>query len=175
MKSLRSIDKAVARVEGWLIIIFLGLLVALTFVQVILRAFYTRAQMQWANALLYQLDWAEPFARLLVLWLTFLGASLVTGDGKHIKIDLLSSLLPRKWLRFRELILSIICVLVSSLTLKASIDYVTLERAFGGELFLGIPTWVGQLILPAGFSLILFRFLLRGMEQVLEIFKGFKT
>jgi C4-dicarboxylate transporter DctQ subunit len=153
MKLLRFIDNALARVEGWLIVIFLGLMVASTLVQ----------------------DWAEPFARLLVLWLTFLGASLVTGEGKHIKIDLLSSLLPRKSLPFRELVLSIVSALICALLLVASWDYVTLEMSFGGHLFLKIPTWVGQLILPAGFSMILFRFLLRGLEQLLEIFRGAKT
>jgi C4-dicarboxylate transporter DctQ subunit len=171
MKLLRFIDNALARVEGWLIVIFLGLMVASTLVQ----ALYTHGQMQWANFILGQVDWAEPFARLLVLWLTFLGASLVTGEGKHIKIDLLSSLLPRKSLPFRELVLSIVSALICALLLVASWDYVTLEMSFGGHLFLKIPTWVGQLILPAGFSMILFRFLLRGLEQLLEIFRGAKT
>ncbi|MEE9609962.1 MAG: TRAP transporter small permease subunit [Desulfatiglandales bacterium] len=175
MKLLRFINNALARVEGWLIVIFLGLMVASTLVQVILRAFYTHGQMQWANFMLGQVDWAVPFARLLVLWLTFLGASLVTGDSKHIKIDLLSSLLPRKSLPFRELVLSIACAVICAFLLKASLDYVALEMSFGGHLFLRIPTWVGQLILPAGFSLILFRFLLRGLEQLLEIFRGVET
>lgn len=174
MKLLRFIDNALARVEGWLIVIFLGLMVALTLVQVILRALYTHGQMQWANFMLGQVDWAVPFARLSVLWLTFLGASLVTGEGKHIKIDLLSSLLPRKSLPFRELVLSIVCASICAFLLMASLNYIALEMSFGGHLFLKIPTWVGQLILPAGFAMILFRFLLRGLAQVLEIFRGAK-
>jgi len=51
-----------------------------------------------------QVDWFEPFVRLLVLWLTFLGASLITKENKHIKIDLMGSLLPDKWLPFRDII-----------------------------------------------------------------------
>ena len=74
MKFLRLIDKGLAKVEGWLIVIFLGLMVTLTFLQVILRALYTHGHVQWANAIMGQVDWTEPFVRLLVLWITFLGA-----------------------------------------------------------------------------------------------------
>jgi len=175
MKILRLIDNALARVEGWLIVLLLSLMIVLTFFQVILRALYTHAHIQWANAILGQVDWADPFVRLLVLWITFLGASLLTGDHKHIKIDLMSAVLPQKWLPFRELILAIACILISAILLKASIDYVKMEMDFGGYLFLKLPTWIGQLILPAGFFLILFRFLLRGIEQVHEIFRGGKA
>jgi len=169
MKILRLIDKGLAKVEGWLIVVFLGLMVTLTFLQVIFRALYTHGHVQWANAIMGEVDWAEPFVRLLVLWITFLGASLLTGDNKHIKIDLTSAILPVKWLPFRELILSMVCVLISALMIKASLSYVKMEMAFGGSLFLALPTWVGQLILPAGFSVILFRFFLRGIEEVLQI------
>jgi len=175
MKFLRLIDKGLAKVEGWLIVVFLGLMVTLTFLQVILRALYTHGHVQWANAIMGQVDWAEPFVRLLVLWITFLGASLLTGDNKHIKIDLTSAILPSKWLPFLELILSMVCVLISALMIRASLSYVKMEMAFGGSLFLALPTWVGQLILPAGFSLILFRFFLRGIEEALQISRSGRT
>ena len=171
MRVLRHIDKALARAEGWLIVVFLWLMVILTFLQIILRTLYTHAHIQWANLLLGQVDWAEPLARLLVLWITLLGASLLTGDNKHVKIDLMSSILPPKWLPFRELILSAVCVLVCVFMLKASVEYIRMEMEFGGYLFLELPTWVAQMILPAGFLLILFRFFLRGMQQAIEILR----
>lgn len=171
MNVLRHIDKALARVEGWLIVLLLWLMVILTFLQIILRALYTHAHIQWANLILGQVDWAEPLARLLVLWLTLLGASLLTRDNKHIKIDLMSAILPPKWQPFRELILSSGCFLICALLLKASVEYIHMEMAFGSHLFLNLPAWIGQIILPAGFLLIVFRFFLKGLEQVIEIFK----
>ncbi|MBW2609054.1 MAG: TRAP transporter small permease subunit [Deltaproteobacteria bacterium] len=172
MKILRSIDKLIARVESWLIIATLSLMVFLTFIHIVLRALYTHAHIQWANAVLGQVDWTEPFVRLLVLWVTFLGASLLTSDDRHIKIDLMSSLLPPGLLPLRGMALSAGCVLISALMLKASIDYLRTEIAFGGNMFLGIPTWIGQLVLPAGFAMILFRFFLRAMQQALETVRG---
>lgn len=172
MKILKWFDNALARLEGLFIVIFLSLMVILTFIQVCLRAIYTHTHLQWANTLMGHLDWSEPFVRLLVLWLAFLGASLVTGENKHIKIDLFSTLFPRKWQRARELTLSVVCVLISAIMLKVCTDYVAMEMEFGGSIFLRLPNWVGQLILPVGFALILFRFLLRAIDQGLEIVRG---
>jgi C4-dicarboxylate transporter DctQ subunit len=172
MKTLRWIDNTLAMLEGWFIVILLYLMVILTFIQVSLRGLYTHIHLQWANTLMGHLDWSEPFVRLLVLWLTFLGASLVTGDNKHIKIDLFSTLLPPKWQRARELILSVVCILISAIMLTVCADYITIEMEFGGRMFLNLPNWIGQLILPVGFAFILFRFLLRAIDQGLQIARG---
>jgi C4-dicarboxylate transporter DctQ subunit len=174
MKTLRWIDKALARFEGWLIITMLWLMVTLTFVQVCLRGLYTHIHLQWANSLMGSLDWSEPFVRLLVLWLTFLGASLITGENKHIKIDLFSTFLSPTLERTRELLLSVVCVLISAIMVKACINYIKIEMDFGGSMFLNLPNWVGQMILPAGFALILFRFLLRAIDQGLQILREVK-
>ncbi len=172
MKILKLAERTLARLEGWLIVAFLSMMVVLTFIQVCLRGLFTHGHFQWANALMGQLDWSEPFVRLLVLWLTFLGASLLTQENKHIKIDLLSAILPPKWLPVRELILSLVCVFISAIMLKACTDYIKMEMEFGESMFLQIPNWIGQVILPAGFALILFRFLLRTIDQGLEIARG---
>lgn len=171
MKHLARIDKAIARFEGWLLILFLSLMVSLTFVQVLLRSLFIYAHVGWANDLMGGIDWAEPFVRLLVLWVTFLGASLVTGENKHIKIDLLTQVIPAPWRPPLDVVLSLTGALVTALMLKASVFYVSTEMSFGGELFLGIPTWIGQLILPLGFLLICLRFLVRGLSSALGILR----
>jgi TRAP-type C4-dicarboxylate transport system permease small subunit len=171
MKHLARIDKAIARFEGWLLIIFLSLMVSLTFIQVILRSLFIYAQLGWANDLMGRLDWAEPLVRLLVLWVTFLGASLVTGENRHIKIDLLTQIIPTSWLPLVDVLLSLAGALVAALMLKASLFYVGTEMSFGGRLFLNLPTWIGQLILPLGFLLICFRFLGRSLSSALGILR----
>jgi TRAP-type C4-dicarboxylate transport system permease small subunit len=169
MKHLARIDQAIARFEGWLVILFLSLMVSLTFLQVVLRSLFSYAHLGWANDLMGRLDWAEPFVRLLVLWLTFLGASLVTSENKHIKIDLITQIIPASWRAPLDVLLSLAGALVAALMLKASLFYVGTEMSFGGKLFLGVPTWIGQLILPLGFMLICFRFLIRSLFSALGI------
>jgi len=171
MKHLARIDKAIARFEGWLLILFLSLMVSLTFIQVMLRSLFIYAHFGWANNLMGSLDWAEPFVRLLVLWVTFLGASLVTGENKHIKIDLLTQMIPASWLPLLDVLLSLAGALVAALMLKASLFYVGSEMSFGGNLFLNVPNWIGELILPVGFLLICFRFLIRGLSSALGILR----
>jgi len=50
----------------------------------------------WANAALESLTWIDPFLQKGTLWLAFLGASLATKEGRHIGVDLLPRLAPRK-------------------------------------------------------------------------------
>jgi TRAP-type C4-dicarboxylate transport system permease small subunit len=172
MRLLESIDRALARLEGWLIVLFVWVMIVFTFAQVCLRALYTHAHAQWANLWMGHLDWSEPMVRLLVLWVAFLGASLLTGENKHIKIDVFSAILPQRWLPLRELILSVAAVLISAVMVKVCAGYVKLEMTFGGTLFLGLPNWVGELILPLGFATILFRFTVRAVLRVLELAEG---
>lgn len=169
MNLLKRLDNALARVEGWLIILILLLMVILIFFQVGLRALFTHLHFQWANALMGDLDWSEPFVRLLVLWLTFLGASLLTKEGKHIKIDLFRTLLPSRWIPVRKFVLALACAFICAVMLKVCIDYLRMEMEFGGVIFLNLPAWSGQLILPAGFALLLFRFLIRAVDQAIQI------
>jgi TRAP-type C4-dicarboxylate transport system permease small subunit len=169
MKALKWIDKGLVRLEVWVIIFFLSLMVIFTFTQVCLRGLYTHGHVQWANAMMGRIDWSEPLVRLLVLWLTFLGASLITGESKHIKIDLFSTLLPKKWHPVREFILSIVCVIISAIMLFVCAGYVKIEMQFGGTLFLSLPSWIGELILPVGFALILFRFFVKTIDNGFQV------
>ena len=171
MNVLKQMDSALGRFEGWLLVLFLGVMVILTFLQVALRALFVYAHLHWANSFMGQIDWAEPLVRLLVLWVSLVGASLVTGENKHIKIDLVSDLLPRPLLSYRELLVSGSCAVITGFMLKASIGYVRMEASFGAALFTGLPNWIGQLILPIGFATILCRFVLRAVEESVAIYR----
>ncbi len=165
MHLLNLIDKALLRLEGWLLMSFLAAMVIFTFAQVSLRALFVHGDAQWANMFMGKIDWTEPLVRLLVLWVTFLGASVVTGENKHIKMDLMSGLLPRRLLPYREVLLSLASAVVIGLMLYSSIGYVRMEAKFGTAILSGVPSWIGQLILPAGFLSILFRFVLKAIRE----------
>ena len=175
MNVVRKIDRVLGRLEGWLLVLFLAAMVILTFLQVALRSLFIYAHVHWANSFMGQIDWAEPLVRLLVLWVSLIGASLVTGENKHIKIDLMSDLLPAPLLPYRELLLSAACALITGFMLKASISYVKMEASFGAQIFAGLSNWVGQLILPMGFSVILFRFSLRAFGEAVTIYRGMRS
>ncbi|MFO7984305.1 MAG: TRAP transporter small permease [Desulfatiglandaceae bacterium] len=172
MNTLTTLDNLLARIEGWAIMALVWLMVILTFVQVCLRGLYTHAHLLWANEAMGYLDWTQPFVRLLVLWLTFLGASLLARDNKHIRIDLLFTVLPPKWLPLREAILSAVCAGICGVMVVVCVGYIRMEMTFGGNLFLNVPNWIAQLILPVGFLLLVFRFLVRALNEGLRMVKG---
>ncbi len=172
MNALKWIDNLLARIEGWLIVLMLWLMVLLTFVQVGLRSLYAYGHFHWANAVLGHIDWAGPFVSLLVLWLTFLGASLLTKDGKHINIDIFSSILPERWLPAREVLLASACMVISAVMFKVCVNYIQMEMAYGGTTLFNLPAWLGQVILPAGFALLFFRFLIKALNEGIRVIRG---
>jgi TRAP-type C4-dicarboxylate transport system permease small subunit len=172
MKIFIKLDNLIASIERRLIILSLSTIALLTFLNVVFRALYLHFDFIWANRFLGKIDWADPLARLLVLWVTILGASLLTGENKHIRIDVFSSFLKGRLYALREIILSLVCVAICIQMFWASINYISLEIEFGANVLLGIPSWIGQIILPAGFAVISFRYLLRAVNQTLLLFKN---
>ena len=172
MKILHLINRALARLEGWLIVFFLSLMVFFTFLQIMLRALYTHAHWSLANTMLGMVDWTEPLVRLLVLWITFFGASLLTREQKHIRIDIVPALFAGKRINFRDLLINLIGAVISAIMFKTSLNYIQLEMGFGSTLFLGLPSWIGQIILPLGFALICFRFSINCLEQTIILFRS---
>jgi TRAP-type C4-dicarboxylate transport system permease small subunit len=45
--------------------------------------------------------------RLLVIWLTFLGAYLAVRSGAHITVDIVQRLLPARWLRRLDIVVGV--------------------------------------------------------------------
>ena len=162
---MRSLDRGLARWERGAVVLFLSAMVFFTLAQVLLRALAAQAGLAWANALLARIAWTDPLARVLMLWLTFLGASLITRKNRHIRIDVASAVLPERWLPFREAVLALATALICCITGAASVLMVRMERQFGGALFLDVPTWTVQVIIPLGFLLLAFRFLLIALER----------
>lgn len=93
--TLQRIDRAWARGEGRLLVGVLILMILIAGFQAAVRNL-TRFDVQWANELLTDLDWADSLLRKGTLWLSFLGASLATYNLKHINMDILLRIAPPK-------------------------------------------------------------------------------
>ena len=163
------INKILENIEKWLVIASFSLMIIFSFLNVILRALYTKFNIQFANAVLNSFDWSEPFARLMVLWITFLGASLLTRDNKHIRIDLMGQFLSPFLLSIREMILAIACAIICLFMVRASIGYISMEMQYGTSSIMGISAWKWQIIIPFGFSIMLFRFLSNTLLEIIKL------
>ncbi len=116
--------------------------------------------------------WLEPMIRHVVFLSAFLGGSLATSKGVHIKVDLLTHLVEKSpskvihWLH-RNLV-AFFCLVTTVVLMKASYDFFLVEREFGSEAFLHIHSSYLVAIIPFGMGLIALRFfnkLLLGLMQ----------
>jgi len=100
---------------------------------------------------------ALPVLQHLTLWLGFLGAAYAAREGKLLAIAS-SGLFPAgAWREAAAIFAGIVGSAVSVLLARASAEMVRLDREAGGEVALGIPIWVAELVLPLAFSILALR------------------
>lgn len=154
------VDRTFARiVEALLIIIVLGM-VCFVVLQVILRNIFDSG-----------ISWADVAARHMVLWIAFLGAMLATRSRQHIAIDAITRIIPKRSRNALRIILDALACYVSFLLAKASYAFVLEERAMQTELFIGIPTWVAQVVIPFGFAMISLEYAIGVVLDIWRIYK----
>jgi TRAP-type C4-dicarboxylate transport system permease small subunit len=95
MEFFRRLDRSWARWEGWFTV---GVLLSMVFVASFAAGVrnLTRFDVQWANQLLTDMEWADSYLRKATMWLAFLGASQATFYRKNINIDVLLRIAPIK-------------------------------------------------------------------------------
>ena len=149
---IQKFDRLLDSIAKWGVLVCIGLMLVLSLVNISLRWF--------ENSVL----WIEPLVRHLVFLAAFFGGAIATGEGQHIKIDLLSKLLDKtnnKTLQtIIERIVIIACLLATIILTKAGYDLFLVEKEYGSEAFLGIHSAYLIGIIPFGMGFIALRFFL---------------
>lgn len=143
MTLLRGVDRGLVRIEGWLLVLFLGVMVVLAFAQVVLR-----------NVFGTGIIWADPLVRHMVLWVGFLGAAVATHEGRHIGIDALTRFLSPRWKAAAAIAGQVFMTAVCVVLVGAAWEFLMEEREAGTEFLAGIPSYLALMIIPAGYLLI---------------------
>jgi TRAP-type C4-dicarboxylate transport system permease small subunit len=159
MKFLRSLDRFFLKTEQVLLVVFLGSMVLLAFLQVVLR-----------NVFGTGIIWADVIVRHLVLWSGFVGAALATGGERHISIDALTKFFSERVRHVVFIFTSAFAAIVCYYLAEAGWTYMLEERLNGGELVLGIQTWVALSVIPAGYILIALHFAVKVVENAAASF-----
>jgi len=161
MKFLRRLDRAIAVAEATLLVVLLGVMILLDFAQVILRNFFSSG-----------IIWADTFLRHMVLWVAFLGASLAVQERKHITIDVLTRFMSERGKKISRLATDLFAAVVCFAFLNASVTFVSSEIVNSRILFLNIPAWCFEVIVPVGYGMLTFRFLIKSIDDFLELRRG---
>jgi TRAP-type C4-dicarboxylate transport system permease small subunit len=159
MKFLRALSHLLVRIETVLLVFFLSVMVVLAFGQVVLRNVFGTGVL-----------WADPLVRQMVLWSGFLGAALATREDRHISVDAFTKFLSPGTKSLVKIVTSVAAAVAALFLAMAAWGFLQEEKTSGGEMFLGIPSWVGLLIVPAGYAVIMIHFLITAAERAVERF-----
>ena len=168
MNVIRAVSRLLSKAETLLIVLLLGSMTALAFLQVILRNIFSTGIL-----------WADPFLRHLVLWVGFLGASQATRQEKHINLDILTRYTSPKMMNAFRIFTNLFAGSITALLARAGWVFLESEIESAETIFTigrtNIPAWWVQLIIPIGFGLMAFRFFMRACEHGLELFHPTST
>jgi C4-dicarboxylate transporter DctQ subunit len=154
MDHWKRLDKIIDRMEQRLLVTLLSLMILIAFSQIVLRNLFDTG-----------LAWGDPLVRNLVLWVSFIGATLAAKEGKHINIDVVSRWMPPRGKILVEAITGLFSSLVCALMTFAALKFIKNEAQMGGGTFWGIPLWIPEIILPITFALMALRFSLHSLNN----------
>jgi len=134
------------RAEDILLALLLSTLVILAPLQIILRNFFDSG---WI--------WADPFLRVLVLWIALLGALAASRQEKQISVDVVSKFLSPRAKAIVGVLTGLFTTFVCSVVAYHSWLFVAGEREFGSKAFGDVPAWLCQSVIPFAFAMIALR------------------
>jgi TRAP-type C4-dicarboxylate transport system permease small subunit len=161
LKLVTRFDDALETLSRWGIVSSLFAILFLAVLAIVLR---------WIG---HSVMWLEPLTRHLVFLSAFLGGSLATSKGVHIRVDILTKLVEASnskvllWLH--QNLVAVFCFVTTAFLMKASWDFFLVEKEFGAPSFLNIHSAYLVGIIPFGMGLICLRFL---NKFIIGIFTG---
>ena len=118
-------------------------------------------------------DWFIELPPVLTSWLVFplLGPLLV--QGKHIKVDFLTSILSDKNKIILRMFVALVALMAGLIFCKAGIDATVLYYNLGQkmELEIDVPIWWMYLAFPTGFLILILFSMQMFFEEILNLKK----
>lgn len=137
-------------IESGMLVILLGIMILLAAYQVMARNFFDSGIL-----------WGDPLVRVLVLWVTFIGATIASRDDEHIRIDLLTRFISPVSQKFLVRLRSLFTAVIAGVFSWYSLQFVLLDYEDGIIAFAKVPAWMCEVVMPFGAGLIAFRYLLK--------------
>lgn len=157
--ALSRLGRFGAAVENGLLLILLLAMIGLSVAQIVLRNFFDIG-----------FFWTDELLRLMVLWMAVVGGIAASRTDRHISINLVDNFLNGKGKLAAGMVIHAFSSFVCAVVTWFSIDFVKTSHEYGDVLLGGVPAWWLQAVLPVGFALISYRYLLFFVVDVLELF-----
>lgn len=145
------------KVEDWLLVIAISAMVLFSCLQIVLRNLFESG-----------IAWISPLLGVLLIWVGLLGALVATRQHAHIKINVLSALLPEKFANFAQLIVNLFSALVLFVVAYYCVEFIKLDFESSTVAFGHVPVWISETVLPVTFALMGLRFLVQAVTSLLK-------
>lgn len=157
-KALTPVSDALDKLCSVLIVVMLGLMVVITGAQIVCRTWFTA------------LSWSDEVTRYLLIWSTFLGASVVYRHSGHIAITFVQDLLPAKAGKALRVLVHAICFALFAVLLFYSSRYCTKLNKTATAL--PIKMKYIYLCIPISMAVMMVHALLMAAEEMTREVKG---
>ncbi|HNZ28911.1 MAG TPA: TRAP transporter small permease subunit [Candidatus Goldiibacteriota bacterium] len=154
MKFLRWFNYRVYKVLKASVVSLFILLLAFSAVQVILRLVFKTG-----------IPHAESLSRYLVLWVSFLGASLATFKHRHINLDIFSKHLKKINPGLVTVIISTAATVILGFISWAGVVFILNEMPDSQKVYF-IPVWVMESVIPLTFIVMMFIYFQRIFDGI---------
>jgi len=157
---LASLDKAGRTAEDAVLVLILTAMILLAASQIVLRNFFG-----------FGFIWADELLRMLVLWIAVAGAVAASRTDKHINIAVLDRFLPPKTGAAVKVLVDLFTAGICLVVTWYSVNFVRTSYEYQDVLLGSVPAWILQLVLPVGFGLISWRYLLFALKHFIAVFR----
>ena len=162
-KALDSLDRAGRYAENTAIVLLFAAMVGVAVFQIVNRELLGST---------FAVPWADEFVRYCVLWLAMVGSIAAARENKHIRIDAISHIVSgtaAAWIRIVvDVFAAAVCFVVGWQAWR-----LVREEMTWGEFVIGdVPLWIAHALVPLAFFLIGYRFVVRLVSLVHDVFTG---
>lgn len=145
---MKTVNKIFNNIEEFLVVILLFVMTVVVFWQVICR-FVLKAS----------LPWSEELSRYILVWASFLGASIGVKRGAHIGVEAFTMILPAKLKKLVQYLAIVLSVLFCLIVFKESLSIIQ-KQIINNQVSpaMRIPIWWAYAAIPTGMLLMAIRF-----------------
>lgn len=162
MKSKLALLEKIGRVaEDTALVVLLGSMIVMAVTQIVLRQFFDDT-----------IAWADEFIKIVVLWLAMVGSVAAARDNRHIRIDVLSHVLPDRLVALSRIVVDLFAAGLCAVIAWQAWRYLQIEIEWQETVLGEVPAWIAHAVVPAAFLLISYRFLVAMAGDMYTMFRG---
>lgn len=148
-------------VENLLLVVLLGAMMLLAVGQIALRIFFSSGMI-----------WADELLKIMVLWVALVASVAASRNQRHLRIDLLSHVVPPRLARLPESLVNAFAALVCGVVAWHSVRYIGVTLDFDDRVLLDTPAWMVHGVLPVAFVLMSYHFSVAAVRHLLAFVRG---